>query len=311
MTGSEIYGFTKAGLGVASDIYGAYSTGKAYEEEAERYRIDAINEVARNKQSFQIREDQKDRAHFGGLVASQEYLRAGADRINSIRERLTDMNNQNLLQQDIAYEQSLAVDETVGNMMSRNAIDAMKAEARLRAGAASTGTEGGSTQQATYEARSVQMFDNAVLIGRANSQKLNINRRLQMDRISNMNKKKFVASELSNVMGVYGAGAAYTSGYDKTYASIDKNLKEGYISYDKAVDTSKKTWLDDIFKYKDIIINSGLDDAATRFFNNRDFEACSGNITCQEETITALEIYENNKKNTMRASSPVTPIPGV
>jgi len=184
------------------------------------------------------------------------------------------------MQQSIAYEQSLAVDEAVGNMMSRNAVDAMKAEARLRVGVASSGAEGSTSEVVISEARSVEMFDNAVVIGRANSQKLNINRRLSMERISAMNKKKGIASQMSNVMGAQGAGAAYQAGYVKAYQGMSKSMREGYISYDKIQAEDTSTWIDDVIVAYDILENSGAMSEINKAFKSKDengtFDAYSG-----------------------------------
>lgn len=254
-----MYETAKVGLGVASDIYGAWQTGQQYEAQIDAKRQDMLQEIDRNKYSFEIQESAKDRADFGASVYTQSFLQSGSDKINAINKSLVDMNNQELLKQSLAYEQSLAVDEAVGNMMSRNAIDAMKAEARLRVAAAGSGTSGGTTQQATMEARSIEMFDNAVIMGRGNSEKLDINRRLQAEKMSNLNKKKYVASELATVMGADSAGAAHSAGWIKTYQGLNQSWKEGYISHDKAVIRDTRTWLDTFFGYVDIINDNNLD----------------------------------------------------
>ncbi len=258
MTWTEGYGYGKSGVGLASDVYGAWQTGEKYEAEALAYKRNTLNEVERNKASNLLQEGAKDRAEFGASRALDAYMYSGEQKLDSIEQNLADNNAQLLMQTSMAYEQSLAVDETVGNMMSRNAIDAMKSEARLRVAAAGTGTGGGTTAQATMEARSIEMFDNAVLIGRASADKLNINRRLSMERLSNKNKNRYVASEIQNVFGASGAGAARQAGYAASYNTIPKSVKEGYLAHDvvKAEDTD--TWLNSFFSYADIVIDASI-----------------------------------------------------
>lgn len=287
MISPETFGAVSGGFGVASDIYGAWQTGEEYEANSLAYRRNAINEIDRNKQSFNIQEDAKNAAEFGAAVYTDAYLRTGARKIESIEGQLADLNKQELMQADLAYEQSLAVDETVGNMMSRNAVDAMKAEARLRVSAAGTGTSGGSTQQATMEARSTEMFDNAVIIGRANSDKLNIQRRLQAERVSSKNKKKNVASEISNVFGAQGAGAAHSVGYAKSYATLSKSFKEGYISYDKVKPENTQTWMDDLFGAIDVITSNGIDRELMNMYNDYDDNGTIDDSLLEEEKAMA------------------------
>jgi len=305
MNFSDMYGTAKAGFGMFSDLYGAWQTGEQYEANARAYQRNAIEEVDRNKASFGIQESAKDAAEFGAGRAANAYLYTGKKKLRSIEQQLADENSSLLLKQSIAYEQSLAVDETLGNMMSANAINSMKAEARLRAGGAGTGTEGGSTDRATLDAKSVEMFDNAVLIGRAANDKLNISRRLGMERLSSRNKRKYVASEASTVFGAEGAGAAYQKGYVSAYAGVPKSLREGYLAYDKALADDTSTWLDDILAYGNMFTQSGLDDAITDFLGG----GSDDDITKDEPG----EVTGGSKspgKSAVRATSGVHPLPG-
>jgi len=268
MNYTDMYSTAKAGLGMFSDGYGSYTKGQEYEEQSKMYRRNALETIEKNKNSFMFQEHAKDRAEFGAALYTEEYLHGGKKRLDAIEKNLEAINNQTLLQANIAYEQSLAVDETLGNMMSRNALDAMKAEARLIAGAGGTGTSGGSTEAATHDADSIALFDDAVLIGRAAGQKLNIARRMSMERVSAKNQKSYVASKVSEVMGAQGAGAAYSKGYSAAYDALSPATKSGYISSEKAVSTREISWLEKLNNYKGIIQESGLDDAIIDLLGN-------------------------------------------
>ena len=257
LTGTEAVGYGQTAYSALSTGYNAWQTGQAYEAEAEAYERNTYAEIERNKASFIIRENAKDQANIGAAQKLDAYMFTGKKKLNNLATNLDDINTNLLVQTDIAYQQSLAVDETVGNMMSRNAVDAMKAEARLRAGAAGTGTHGGTTQVATQEAGMTELFDNAVLIGRASGQKLNIARRLQMERLSARNKKSGVASQMSQVFGATGAGAAWQSGYQKAYAGIPDSIKSGYISFDKIQRRDTSTWFDTLQIGVDAALDAG------------------------------------------------------
>ena len=264
------YGYGKSAWGVGSDVYGAWQTGQNYEAQTAAYGENARNETINNRLSWDIQEGAKDQAMFGGMRAADEYLAAGNRKLGALGKQMDANNAQVLMQHNLAYEQSAAVDETVGNMMSRNAITNMKAEARLRASAAGTGTSGGTTAIAVQEADSIQMFDNAVLIGRAEGQKLNIFRRLSMERVSAKNKQLYVASQLGSVFSSQGASAAYEKGKAGTYAGISASRKSGYISEDKIKTRDTKTWADDLFNITDIIEDSDLDDLIMKGLTSRD-----------------------------------------
>lgn len=255
------------GIGMLQTGYQAWSKGEQYERDADAYVANTYEDIKREQESFKISESAKDVANVGAFSYLDSYMYQGKQKLNNIAKQLTNINTSLLLQNNIVYEQSLAVDETVGNMMSRNAIDAMKAEARLRAAAAGTGTTGGTTQSATHDAEIVEMFDNAVLIGRATSQKVNLARRMQMERLSAKNQKAYSASKLSQVFGADGAGAAWQQGYAKSYAGLPNSLKSGYISHDKIQPKQVHTWVDDLIEIKDTAVKSGLDVAVADMLN--------------------------------------------
>jgi len=270
MNYSEGYGYAKTALGVGSDVYGTWQTGQQYEAQTAAFTENENAKTANMHESWKIQKGAKDQAAFGGFVAADAYLAAGNKKLSALGSAMSANTSQILMQHSIAYEQSAAVDETVGNMMSRNAITSMKAEARLRASAAGTGTSGGSTQIATIEAQSVEMFDNAVLIGRAEGQKLNIQRRLSMDRLSSKNKQLYIASQMGSVFSATGAGAAFEKGKSGTYAGISDSRKQGYVARDVVQARNTKTWADTFFKAKDIFVNSGGDDATTKLLARMD-----------------------------------------
>jgi len=270
MTNTDMYAYGKAGLGAASDIYGAWQTGQNYKAQTAAFEQNENQKTQDMYASWNIQEGARDQAFFGGIRAADAHLAAGRSKLKSIGKQLDSNNEQLLMQHNLAYEQSAAVDETIGNMMSRNAIDSMKAEARLRASAAGTGTSGGTTAIATVEADSIQMFDNAVLIGRAEGQKLDIQRRLSMDRLSARNKQLYTASGMSAVFSSNSTSAAFARGQASTYAGISESRKSGYIARDKIQARVNKTWVDTLFNAKDVIINSGMDSALTTMFSQMD-----------------------------------------
>lgn len=80
--------------------------------------------------------------------------------------------NEYLRRSNIAYEQERAIDRELGDMMSQRGLEAMKAEARLRAAGASTGLEGGDIDEVVAQAGYDQILDNQVMIARARSQRV-------------------------------------------------------------------------------------------------------------------------------------------
>jgi len=266
MTGTDMYAYGKVGLGAASDIYGAWQTGQNYEAQTAAFEQNENQKTQDMYSSWNIQEGARDQAFFGGIRAADAHLAAGRSKLKSIGKQLDSNNEQLLMQHNLAYEQSAAVDETVGNMMSRNAIDSMKAEARLRASAAGTGTSGGTTAIATVEADSIEMFDNAVLIGRAEAQKLNIQRRLSMDRLSARNKQLYTASGMSTVFSSTSTSAAFARGQASTYAGISESRKSGYISFDKVQPRETDTWLDSMFDGAQKWYSAGGDDMISELF---------------------------------------------
>ena len=264
------FGIAQGGFGIASTIAGAWKTGEDIDNNLEAYERNSIADQEREQASFFIQEDAKNQAQFGAQVNMENYIWTGKQKLNAIEKQLNSSNEELLMQKSIAAEQTAAVDETVGNMMSRNAIDSMKAEARLVAGAAGTGTEGGTTDVAVRDARSNEQFDNAVLIGRAANDKLNISRRLSMERLSAKNKKSNIASKIATVFTPGGSRAAYDKGYAGTYAGIAPSVKQGYLSHDKVMTEQSGQWLNDIVKYGNILTQSGLMDASTELFLGED-----------------------------------------
>ena len=140
--------------------------------------------------------------------------------------------NENIAMANISNQQMQAVDRTVGDMMTQTGINRMKAEARLRAGSAETGTSGGTTAIATTEARMMEQLDNAVIIARGRAEKTSIMNRQDMANLSTSNRLKYMASGLASPtsagLSTLSAGiGGFTAGYNMLSASE----REKFFSY--------------------------------------------------------------------------------
>ena len=253
-------------LGAGMDMYNAWFTGKELEDRTAFKWSETRNDISRMEESSRIKNYAKDQQNTGGYNYAQKYLWEGQQKLKALEKQVEDNNSQLLLQHNIAYEQSAAVEEVTANIMSRNAIDAMKAEARLRAGAAGSGTEGGSTNQAKYQARAVEMFDNAIVIGRSTAQKVGIQRRLQMQNLSVMNRNKYIMSQAGSIFGLNGASAAYEKGKALTSATQSNALKSGYVPKSGMIYTPKVNKLNSAYN---LMSRSGLIDLAVNFYDEQ------------------------------------------
>lgn len=103
-----------------------------------------------------------------------------------------------LTQYNILTEQSNEIDRELGDAMTQRGLDALKAEARLRAGAAETGTSGGTTRLAYTEAYVTQALDNAILKSRSEQTKRDLVRRKIMTKISYTNRMNSLTSGIQS-----------------------------------------------------------------------------------------------------------------
>ncbi len=140
--------------------------------------------------------------------------------------------NENIAMANVSNQQMRAVDRTVGDMMTVTGINRMKAEARLRAGAAETGTSGGTTKIATMEARMVEQLDNAVIIARGRAEKTSIMTRQDMANLSTSNRLRYMASGLASPTGAaLSTLSAGIGGFTAGYNMLSASEREKFFSY--------------------------------------------------------------------------------
>ena len=166
------------------------------------------------------------------IVNSQAKIEEIESKTDRILTAMDGAVNENIAMANISNQQMLAVDRTVGDMMSANGIARMKSEARLRAGAAETGTSGGTTKTATMEARMMEHLDNAIVIARGRAEKTTIMNRQDMDNISTRNRLRYMASGIeSPQMAALGVMAAGFSGFNAGYKMMPASEREKYFSF--------------------------------------------------------------------------------
>jgi len=122
-------------------------------------------------------------------------------------------------QANILDQQRDEIDRELGDSMSARGLQAMQAEATLRAGAAETGTTGGTTDQVIKNVYMNQALDNAVLISRARNEKATVERRKIMNNVSLTNKlteiKGGMATSLSAGLQTASSGMqGFSQGYN-------------------------------------------------------------------------------------------------
>ena len=101
---------------------------------------------------------------------------------------------------DVSYAQLAELDRAVGDNMTERGLSALKAEARLRASAAMTGTTGGTTDNAIKDAYMQQSLDNAVTIREGRNTKVGILRGMQADNLNLTNRLESLASSITSPM---------------------------------------------------------------------------------------------------------------
>lgn len=84
--------------------------------------------------------------------------------------------NDYIRRSEISFQQEEAIDREMGSMLSQRGLEAMKAESRLRAGAASTGASGASMNEYVSNAMFDNILDDQVIIAKERSAKLNTER---------------------------------------------------------------------------------------------------------------------------------------
>ena len=130
-------------------------------------------------------------------------------------------------QSNILDQQRDEIDRELGDSMSARGLQAMKAEATLKAGAAETGTSGGTTDQVIKNVYMNQALDNAVLVSRARNEKTTIERRKLMNNVSLMNKLTEIRGGLATGMsaGLQTASAGL-SGFSQGYNMLPNYRRE-------------------------------------------------------------------------------------
>lgn len=131
-------------------------------------------------------------------------------------------------QASIIDSQDLQLDQQLFNKMSQRGLEALKAEARLRAAAAETGTTGGTTDVAVGQAWVDFARDAALITSEAKEQKLNLSRRLDTYSLSSKHKISEYASAGSSFMkpSYLSSFSATASGLLKGYSMLGESDRE-------------------------------------------------------------------------------------
>ncbi|MDB4681392.1 hypothetical protein OAE88_00630 [bacterium] len=136
----------------------------------------------------------------------------------NIQETIKLETDSYLQQYSILTEQDNELDVELGGMMSSRGLDALKAEARLRAGAAETGTSGGSTSQVVQNAFMEQALDNAVLLSTHKKSKRNVQRQRISNSVAFRNKTRALKNSIYGI-NITGTGYSQISGIAEGFAA--------------------------------------------------------------------------------------------
>lgn len=123
------------------------------------------------------------------------------------------------------------LDQQLFGSLSQRSIEALKAEARLRAGAASTGTSGGSTDASVRQSYMDYALDAAVLSAKAAHEKRNILTRMNMLDVSFDNR---ISDMSSNIISPFAAGlktmTGAMTGFQSGYSMLSESARESFFS---------------------------------------------------------------------------------
>jgi len=156
--------------------------------------------------------------------ASRENIEAGKE--NYLRNAQT------------RYEQLEAINRELGSVMSRQGLEAMKAEARLRTAGASTGLQGTSIDTIANQSGYDLLFDNQVAISRSRNAEVSTQRQLVSDWLNfeALNRQQAAATE-----GAYiGDGSSIIGA---VLGGIGTSL-EAYSKYGMSNSSSQPTYSD-------------------------------------------------------------------
>ena len=133
-------------------------------------------------------------------------------------------------QSNIIEQQRDEIDIELGNTMTRRGLEAMKAEATLRAGAAETGTSGGTTDTTIKNVYMNQALDNSVLIARARKEKVDLERRKTMLNVSLENKLVEIQGGMATGLsaGLQTASSAL-GGFNQGYSMLPDYQRTKYF----------------------------------------------------------------------------------
>jgi len=120
------------------------------------------------------------------------------------------INKEDYMQRiEVSYQQEEAINREVGTMLSLRGLDAMKAEARLRASVASTGLTGGSVEEVVAQTDYDMILDSQIIISRGRQSKLDLARARLSDFMSFRNVG---ASQAEQLAGAGGSAEALMAG---------------------------------------------------------------------------------------------------
>lgn len=140
-------------------------------------------------------------AVLGGYASIQATKAKGKAVANAITEAGLDYQRQ--LQS--SYEQDKLIEEQTRSMLSERGLEALKAEARLRAGVSGTGLSGATMSEAVNQSNFDKLFDSAVILGRANVSKENQTREKMSQFIAYKNRTQEYKNSLSASSGTASA----------------------------------------------------------------------------------------------------------
>ncbi len=114
--------------------------------------------------------------------------------------------------QNVKKEQLQELDRAVGDKMTERGVQTLITEARLRAGAAETGTAGGTTAGAVTDAYKQESLDMAAILRQGEISQVSMFRQMQSDRLSLGNRLTSLASGMqtteSAALSTLSAGLA-------------------------------------------------------------------------------------------------------
>ena len=138
--------------------------------------------------------------------------------------------------QNVKKEQLQELDRAVGDKMTERGVQTLVTEARLRAGAAETGTAGGTTAGAVTDAYMQESLDMANLLRQGEVSQVSIFRQMQADRTGLDNRLTSLASGMqtteSAALSTLSAGLA---GFNTGLNYLGTTDKESVFDISKGV----------------------------------------------------------------------------